>query len=390
MPSPVYNDLPVSSLPHLGHKLNKLTCALVIAEIPRQELNNPGAAAQPGSPANGEKIDGGGGAMTTFITGATTDLGRVLVRELVHQGEAVRLLMQTESNRFGLELPSVAFIRGEITDAVAVRKGITGCDRVCHLIDAPEHTSEAALWRIQREGTRNVLQAAQDLHVASVVQVSNAAVLGPTRGEEAADELNSAPGGIRSVWVKSQQAANEIAHEYAAKGIPVKLVYPGVGYGYVRMPGQGGLAQPTLLRMATGKPAIIPGKGDNRLPVSYFKDTVQGITLAHEHGRTGEGYLLVSDTPSWAELWATVAEVLGKPPVSRTMPLFWAKLTNALPTALLDLAGHDWHFSSEKARHELGWRPLSWHDGLLATWEEYQAVGFGVRQQNPVRAMRRV
>jgi nucleoside-diphosphate-sugar epimerase len=338
--------------------------------------------------------------MTTFITGATTDLGRVLVRELVRQGEAVRLLMQTESNRFGLELPSVAFIRGEITDAVAVRKGITGCDRVCHLLDGPDHPSESALWRIQREGTRNVLQAAQDLHVASVVQVSSAAVLGPTRGEEAADkthsseeaadETNSTSRGIHAAWVKSQQAANEIAQEYAAKGIPVKLVYPGVGYGYVRSPGHGGLAAPTLLRMATGKPATIPGKSHNHLPVSYFQDTVQGITLAHERGQPGEGYLLVGDTPTWTELWATVAEILGKPAISRTTPLFWAKMTSALPAALLDLAGHNWHFSSEKARHELGWRPLSWHDGLLATWEEYQATGFGAREQNPVRAMRRV
>src|SRR4051812_600266 len=170
--------------------------------------------------------------MTTFITGATTSLGRVLVGELVRQGEAVRLLVQPESNRFGLELPSVAFIRGEITDTVAVRKGVTGCDRVCHLLEAPDSINETALSRIHREGTRNVLQAAQDLHVTSVVQVSSAAVLGPTRGEEASGEENSTGSSANISWVKSQQAANEIAREYAAKGIHVKLLYPGVGYGW--------------------------------------------------------------------------------------------------------------------------------------------------------------
>ena len=213
--------------------------------------------------------------MTTFITGATTSLGRVLVRELTQQGEAVRLLVQPESNRFGLELPSVAFIRGEITDAVSVRKGITGCDRVCHLLEQPDSINDALIWRIQREGTRNVLQAAQDLKVNSVVQVSNVAVLGSTQGEEAADEENVAHGN-QPTWVKAQLAANEIALEYAAKGIPVKLVYPGLGYGYVRSPGNGGLAEQTLLRLAMGKAAVIPGNGQNRLPVSYFKDTVGG------------------------------------------------------------------------------------------------------------------
>jgi len=327
--------------------------------------------------------------MTTFITGATTSLGRVLVRELVREGEAVRLLVQPESNRFGLELPSVAFIRGEITDAVAVRKGVTGCDRVCHLLEAPDSINETALSRIHREGTRNVLQAAQDLHVTSVVQVSSAAVLGPTRGEEAGGEENSTGSNANISWVKSQQAANEIAREYAAKGIHVKLLYPGVGYGWVRAPGNGGLAEETLLRLATGKPAIIPGKGRNHLPVATFKDIVQGILLAHERGKAGEGYLLVDDTPTWIELWQTVSEVLNKPALTRNTPLFWAKLTNALPSDLLELAGHDWYFDSAKAKDELGWHSLSWHDGLVETWEAYQAIGFGARPQSPERAMRR-
>lgn len=327
--------------------------------------------------------------MTTFITGATTSLGRVLVRELVRQGEAVRLLVQPESNRFGLELPSVAFIRGEITDAVAVRKGVTGCDRVCHLTELPESIGESVIGRIQREGTRNVLQAAQDLHVSSVVQVSSVAALGPTRGEEIADESHTPHAHLNLAWVKAQQAANEVAHEYAAKGVPVKLVYPGAGYGFVRSPGTCGLAEHTLLRLANGKQALIPGKGRHHLPVSYFKDTVQGILLAHERGKRGEGYLLVGDSPSWLELWQTVSEVLGKPASIRNTPLFWAKMTNALPGDLLDLAGHDWRFDSEKACEELGWQPLSWHDGLAETWEECQAVGVGSRPQAPVRVMRR-
>ncbi len=327
--------------------------------------------------------------MTTFITGATTSLGRVLVRELVRQGEAVRLLVQPESNRFGLELPSVAFIRGEITDAVAVRKGVAGCDQVCHLIEPPDSISESMLWRVQREGTRNVLQAAQDLRVTSVVQVSSSAVLGPTHGEEAVDERHIATGHVNLTWVKTQQVANEIAHEYIAKGIPVKLVYTGLGYGCVRPPGNGGLAEHTLLRLATGKPAVIPGKGHNHLPVAYFQDIVQGITLVHEQGQAGEGYLLVGDTPTWIELWQAVSEILGKPTLARNTPLFWAKMTNALPSDLLELAGHDWYFDSEKARQELGWRPLTWQEGLVETWEEYQTIGFGERSQNPMRAMRR-
>jgi len=46
----------------------------------------------------------------------------VLARELVRQGEALRILVRPNSDRSGLELPGVEFIRGDVTDYVAVRK----------------------------------------------------------------------------------------------------------------------------------------------------------------------------------------------------------------------------------------------------------------------------
>lgn len=340
--------------------------------------------------------------MTTFITGATTSLGRVLVREFVRQGEAVRLLEQPDSNRSGLELPGVAFVRGDVTDSVAVRKAIAGCDRVCHIPTAAEGVGESQLWRIQRDGTRNVLQAALDLRVASVVQVSSPTVLGPTvsgprtpsrngddpaPGDIPADE-QVRPGSPISLWVKTQLAADEIVNEYLTKGVPAKIVYPGVGFGYVRPPGDSGLAEHTLLRLAGGKPTVLPA-GNHRLAVTYYKDIAQGIALAHERGRTGERYLLVGVSVTWVELWQTIAAVVGKPGPQRATPHWWARLTNALPPDLLELAGHDWNFHSTKAQIELGWEPLPLDEALAETWEEAQTQGVGARPPRPTRAIRR-
>src|SRR5512145_728324 len=103
--------------------------------------------------------------MTTFITGATTDLGRVLVRELVQAGEALRLLVRADSNRSGLELPGVEFIRGDIGDGVAIRKGMAGCDKVCHLPTLDALAPGAATSHGLRDAARLVMQAAQDMRV---------------------------------------------------------------------------------------------------------------------------------------------------------------------------------------------------------------------------------
>ena len=329
--------------------------------------------------------------MTTFITGATPDLGRVLVRELVQQGEALRLLVRADSNRSGLELPGVEFIRGDISDAVAIRKGMTGCDKACHLaaLSAPAPGADAA--RVHSDAARLVMQAAHDMRVGSVVHVSAIGLLSPTGPDgEAADETHTLDPAWLSKPLRARHAADTVARDFAAKGLPVKLVYPGVGYGYVRAPGEGGLAAWTLLRLANGGQATVPGNGRTRLPVAYFKDTAQGIRLAHERGRAGEGYLLVGETLTWPQMWLAIADVLGQDAPTRRTPLWWARLVDALPAEVLELCGRDWSVSAEKARRELGWRPLSFRDGIGETWEEYAAAGVGKRAATPARAMRRL
>ena len=330
--------------------------------------------------------------MTTFVTGATGDLGRVLVRELVQQGHAVRLLVQPDSNRAGLELPGVEFVRGSIHDAVVVRKGITGCDRVCHLAAEGSDAGESALWRGNRDGTAVVLQAAYDMRVASFVVVSDLALLGPTEPDAAADEsraLNLPTQHPSSAYLQSRHAADTLAHDFAAKGLPVKIVYPGAGYGCVRPPGQGGLAESMLLRLATNKPVAVPGDGQHQVGMSYFKDTARGIILAHEWGRAGQSYILAGDTVTWLQAWEAVAEVLGKATPQRHTPLWLARMTGALPAEILTWAGQNWSYSNEKARRDLGWRPFSFRDGMAETWEELQSLEVGARRPEPVRVMRR-
>ncbi|HXF64653.1 MAG TPA: NAD-dependent epimerase/dehydratase family protein [Caldilineaceae bacterium] len=343
--------------------------------------------------------------MTTFVTGGTSILGRLLVQELVRQGDAVRVLVRPTSNRAGLELPGVEFIRGDINDVVAVRKGITGCDRVCHVAELGVQAAEADLWRVNRDGTRNVLQAALDLRVASVVQVSSLAALGPTQihthPDEGANERHSAPAGrVYALYQATRRAADDLAREYALKGLPIKLVYAGFGYGCVRHAPPSSLTEQTLLRLASGKPALVVGSGRTRIAATYYKDIVQGILLAHSRGQAGEGYILSGASATLPQIWAVVSEVLDKPAPLRRLPLWLARSASSLvqtttghapfPADFLAMAARDWHFSSEKATRALGWRPRSLREGMAEAWEEFQALGFGrAAQRTPVRAMPR-
>jgi dihydroflavonol-4-reductase len=329
--------------------------------------------------------------MTMFITGGTSSIGRVLVKELSARGTTVRVLVRKNSKRQGIELPGVTFIEGDVTDADSVRRGMEGCQSVTHLaanvgLDIPE----SEWFRINRDGSRNVLQAAYDLN-AGMVQVSSISVLGFTQPGEIADETRQIDtSSYKNMYQKTKHAADEIAREYAAKGLLVRIVYPAFGFGCSQASSHPSMQDMTLLRMAAGKPVAIMGNGKNRLLVAYYKDTVSGILLAHETGKASEGYILGNESLTFPEIWAGISEVLGKDPPRRRIPLPVLNLISStsrlltgksiFPPDFIEMMGFDWCYKNIKAKEQLGWQPHSFLDCIRETWNEYQGQGWNLHQ----------
>lgn len=326
--------------------------------------------------------------MTMFITGGTSSIGRILVKELSHKGMPMRVLVRKSSNLGGLQIPGVEFVYGDVTDAEAVRQGMQGCRQVTHLAAIVGHNvPESEWWRVNREGSRNVLQAAAELQVESMVQVSSISTLNPTAPEEIADETRPVDTcKYMNLYQKTKHAADEIAREFAVRGLPVKIVYPTFGYGCSQAGSHPSMHEQTLLRMAAGKPTAIMGSGKNRLCLAYYKDTAAGILLAHARGKTGDDYILGNDNLNFVEIWAAVAAVLNKKPPKRRIPLPLLKAVAAasrlitgkslFPSEFFDMICESWCFSNRKAQAELGFQPHSFSDGIAETWAEYQAQGF--------------
>lgn len=328
--------------------------------------------------------------MTMFITGGTSSIGRILVKELAKRGRPVRALARKSSNLNDLRLPGVEFVEGDVTDPEAVRRGMEGCQQATHLAAiVGQNVPEEVWWRVNKEGSRNVLQAAADLEVESMVQVSSISTLAPTAPGEVADETR--PVDTRkytSLYQKTKHAADELARQFAAKGLGVKIVYPTFGYGCSQASSHPSLQEQTLLRMAAGKPVAIMGSGKNRLCLAYYRDTAAGILLAHEKGQAGDDYILGSDNLTFVEIWAAIAAVLGKEPPRRRIPLAFLRAVavgsrlltgkSLLPPDFFDMIGENWCFSNQKARQRLGFQPHSFQEGIAETWKEYQARGLRV------------
>jgi dihydroflavonol-4-reductase len=326
--------------------------------------------------------------MTLFITGGTSSIGRVLVRELAKDQVALRLMVRQESSRAGLELPGVEFVSGDVTDPEALRRGMAGCDRVVHMAAIVGHqVPETEWWRVNRDGSRNVLQAAFDLGVYRMVQVSSLSVLGHTEPGETADETRPIDTRrYRNLYQKTKHSADDIARDFAARGLAVSLVYPGFGFGCSCATSHPSMQDQTLLRMAAGKPTVVMGSGHNRLLLAYYRDTAQGIRLALAKGTPGDGYILGNESLTFPQIWAEIALVLGKQPPTRRIPVPILKLVSRVsrlltgqsifPPDFIDMIALEWNFSSAKARREFGLQPKSVAEAIAETWQEYQSHGW--------------
>jgi dihydroflavonol-4-reductase len=326
--------------------------------------------------------------MTTFVTGATSSIGRVLVTRLVEQGEPVRVLVRASSNRSGLPSAGVEYVVGDVTDPAAVLAGMEGCERVTHLAAVVGGAvPESVWWQVNLEGTRHVLEACQTLGVVSCVLVSSLSVLGHTDPGELADETRPIdPTRHTNLYQKTKYAAQQLALNYAGRGLNVKIVYPGFGFGCSFASSHPSMQDQTLLRMASGQPCAIMGSGQNRLLVAYYADTSAAIDLAHQRGQSGGGYILGNENVTFPEIWQGIAHILSQPVPTRRIPLGLLRMLSAVsgavfhreifPADFFDMVGLNWNFSNRKAHAELGWQPLPFTAAMQQTWTAYQKSGW--------------
>lgn len=220
-----------------------------------------------------------------------------------------------------------------------------------------------------------------------MVQVSTLPVLGHTEPGEVADEnhpIDTAK--HQNLYQKTKFAADQLAREYAAKGLPIKMVYPAFSYSCSHANSHPSLQEQMLLRMAARKPTMIMGDGKNYLCLAYNKDTVEEVLLAHKNGILGEGYILGNENLTFGENLTVIANLLGKKTPHQRIPLSILKTISVVSRAIrgksvfppdfLDMIRYNWRFSNKKVRVELGWEPCSFEQGIAETWTDYQSLGW--------------
>ncbi|MEV0583922.1 NAD-dependent epimerase/dehydratase family protein [Nonomuraea sp. NPDC050310] len=160
--------------------------------------------------------------MRVLVTGASGFVGSHAVAALRAAGHDCRLLVRDPERAARVLGGGDGLVRGDIRDAAAVRRALTGCEAVLHAAADMGVTGRAAdLAGANGQGLENVLGQAVELGLDPVVHVSTIAVFVPPAGPRitAASPLASP----RNAYGRSK-----VAGERSARGLGrVTIVYPG-------------------------------------------------------------------------------------------------------------------------------------------------------------------
>jgi dihydroflavonol-4-reductase len=314
-----------------------------------------------------------------LVTGATGHIGNVLVRKLLGQGEDVRALVWRGEDTTPLKGLAVEQVEGDVLDPASLEPAMHGVDTVYHLagIISIMPGRNPFVWRVNVEGTRNVLEAARRASVRRLIYTSSIhaiarAPLGVTMDESLGFDQNNPYG----EYDRSKAAASLEVQKAAAGGLDAVIVCPTGVIGPYDF--RGSELGEVIRNASEARPMFYVEGAYDFVDV---RDVVDGMIAANKRGRRGESYILSGQKLSVRYMLETVREVTGKAFSSIKIPFSLAEIaarytpwyyqrTKSKPRFTpysLEVLQSNSNISFKKALAELGYRPRPVYETITDT-----------------------
>ncbi len=305
------------------------------------------------------------------VTGGAGFIGQHLVRQLLDQDYRVRVLDPKATQAM---LPRAAeAIDGSVLDRTLLAQTMVGASEVYHLAGVSHLWAQNPITyaKVNVEGTRQVLQAAQDAGAVKIIVTSSEVILrgwrdpdpGPLNEQVPLPPLDTMAG----PYSRSKYQADQVVREAVEAGAPVVSLYPTVPIGR----DDWNLTSPTqmlLTFLRRPPPAYLPCKL-NLVPV---EDVARAHIQAARFAPPGSRYILSGESLSFDRLLAMLSEISGRPMPRRHIPYavayaaayisdqLLARLSGRSPQAPLEgvkLVRYSPAIDNSMAREVLGFRP---------------------------------
>lgn len=259
---------------------------------------------------------GGQGISKVLVTGGTGFLGAYVIKELMDKGYKVRATRRSAKVPFFIPqiiFDKVEWVDSDVLDVVGMSSAIQGVDAVVHsaAIVSFDRKKREEMYKINIEGTANVVNICLESGVKKMVHVSSIAALGRTAKGDKVDESKA---WVNSKWnthyaITKQRSEMEVWRGIA-EGLNAVIVNPSTILGFGDW-NQGSCA--IFKRIYKGFTWYTNG-------VNGFvdvEDVARSVVLLMESSIAGERFIINSENWEFKKLFDAIADGFGKVPPSR-------------------------------------------------------------------------
>jgi dihydroflavonol-4-reductase len=304
-----------------------------------------------------------------LVTGATGHIGNVLIRHLLARGERVRALVWRGEDTSSLDGLDVERVEGDVLDPESLRFALRGVETVYHLAGVISILPgrQPLVWRVNVEGTRNLLEAARREGIRRLLYTSSIhAIRRAPHGVVIDESLGFDPNNPYGEYDRSKAAASLEVQNAAQTDLDAVIVCPTGVIGPYDF--RGSEMGEVIRSAAEARPMFYVEGAYDFVDV---RDVAEGMIAAAEKGQRGESYILGGHKISVRYLLETVREVTGRAFASIKIPFSLAEAaakftpwyyqrTKARPRFTpysLEVLRSNSDISHCKAERELGFRP---------------------------------
>ncbi|NCC87017.1 MAG: NAD-dependent epimerase/dehydratase family protein [Clostridia bacterium] len=309
------------------------------------------------------------------LTGASGHVGYAMLKELVANGENVRILIRKDNPIFdNIECEKVY---GDVTDLASLEKAFYGADIVYHFAGVIDVNTgnEDIIYKVNVDGTKNVVYACKKCGVRRLAFTSSVDAIPPLLNNEVMSEINKfSPELVEGTYAKTKAIATQYVLDNASENFEVVIGHPAACIGPYDFK-VSNVGEMVRMFMLGSFPVTMDFGAYNFVDV---RDIANGMYLAAQKAKSGECFIFsgevlkiddfisilsikcASRKPSFVlKKWmassvAPIAEVYYK--VTKKTPIFTRYSIRKLVS--------NCNFSYEKAKKELGYNPISAKESL--------------------------
>lgn len=273
-----------------------------------------------------------------FLTGATGYLGSKIALKAASSGYLVKALVRDTSSSNAPVHENIQLIKGDLNDLHSILFAMDGCEIVIHSAAlAKLHSKDPdEIYKVNVEGTKNVLKAAHMLMVEKFIFTSSCAVMGNSLNLPLTEnDPRITP--LENDYEISKYWAEELVKEYFLEGLKTVILSPPIMYGTGVC--SNGNSLTSILKNALNRGFAFYPSGNIYGNFAFVDDVVDGHINAIKFGKPGEKYILGGENISYETFFQSISTCSGKKvrliPITRPVLNAFSKV-NMVVSALLN------------------------------------------------------